>query len=84
MTHLERTAILDSIGGMLEDANDDELLIALGFTSKLMGEGRREHGELDLSADRDWLGEALDEGYDFLFYVLAGKMAHAKRLAEGR
>ena len=55
----------------LEHASKDELCIAREFVEKLMGEGRKEHGALDLSKDeRSLLGEAKDELTDTISYLL--------------
>ena len=55
----------------LEDATVDELAIAYTFVAKLMGEGRKEHGALDLSTDtRDLIAEAKDELDDTISYLI--------------
>lgn len=56
---------------VMQGATADEQALVAAFYSKLMGEGRREHGPLDLvSDDRDLLGEAADELGDTIAYLL--------------
>jgi len=55
----------------VDDMTPDELAITQAFVRKLMGEGRREHGALDLATDeRDLVGEAEDELTDTVSYCL--------------
>lgn len=55
-------------------ATADEHAMALTYVQKLMGEGRTEHGALDLANDsRDLMGEGLDELDDVMSYLMMFK-----------
>lgn len=64
----------------LVDATEDEQAMAQTYVAKLMGEGRTEHGKLNLAEDdRDLVGEACDELDDVMSYVMM-----CRRRLEGR
>lgn len=71
-----------AITELLRDATVDERAIALRFVRKIMGEGRREHGRMDLRnrSTSDLLGEMVDESIDGAAYAL---MAERKMEQEG-
>lgn len=55
----------------LVDMTEDERAIVETFVIKLMGEGRTEHGAMDLAGDeRDLMREAADELDDTICYLL--------------
>ena len=57
--------------GQFNRMSADERLVVLTIVRKLMGEGRKEHGPMDLYRDRrDLERESIDEVADGLTYVL--------------
>lgn len=69
--HPEADAQIAEMFGLMREMNEDEAEIALMVARKLVGEGKEEHGAMNLRTDdRDLLGEALDEVTDGLTYVL--------------
>jgi DNA repair exonuclease SbcCD ATPase subunit len=76
----DRWALVPSHGeiiSLLRPASSDENYMALAFVRQLMNEGREEHGELELATDdrtvEQLMAEAVDEGIDSIFYLLAAK-----------
>jgi hypothetical protein len=66
-------AVLEVID-LLEGASEDEQVMALTYVQKLMGEGRSEHGKLDLAKDeRKFTRESLDELDDVMSYLMMTK-----------
>jgi hypothetical protein len=69
----------NTIDESIADASPDELELIQRFTTKLMSEGRRQYGRLDLASDKrapeDFREEALDEGCDAVAYLLMAMMA---------
>lgn len=61
----------------------DELEVMACFAEKIMGEGRREYGELHLASDtrtrEDLIKQALDERLDSEFYIAAARVKNARR-----
>ena len=55
---------------ILSTANEQEMRVMVLIAEKLMGEGRREHGAMDLDSDpRDLVAEAKDELADSITYL---------------
>ena len=68
---LETTTAMLVLDDRLKDMTECELAIMQEFAAKLLGEGRGEHGRMDLANDdRDLLGEAADELGDTIAYLL--------------
>ena len=66
----ERITQLESL---LIEMTSDELMLMLMRARKLMGEGRKEYGPLDMASDKrsisDFVREAHDEGVDSGLYL---------------
>jgi len=63
-----------TVARAMADATEDERAMVATYVAKLMGEGRREYGPLDLMMDdRDLLGEAEDELDDVMSYAMMAK-----------
>ena len=77
-----RDHFADSLS-MWKRMTKDERAVVQMFAAKMMGEGRREHGALDLATDTrsvdDLLSEALDEIGDGISYLLMAKLAQEMR-----
>jgi len=74
-------------GLCLDNATPDELAIIAGFAAKVMGEGRRQYGTLDLRSDKrssaELAREGMDEFFDSCFYAGAAKIKKMHEDAKG-